>query len=97
MFRCRESRHAGGDIFGRADFRPGACFGPDRLHREPVRQHDMMTRLVQLARGQLEAGRVDAPAVAEIEKTSGFVERKNIFDAVAQPFGDVTCVIRERL
>ena len=72
-----------------ADLGPAARPGADRLHGEPVAEHHMVTRLVQFAGRQFEAGRVDAPAVAEIQETSGFVEREEIFDAVAQPLGDI--------
>ena len=74
MFRGVERRHAGRDVLGRADPGAGARFGADRLHREPVRQHDVMTGLVQFAQWQFQARRIDAPAVTEIQESSGFVD-----------------------
>ena len=69
----------------------------DRLHGEAVRQRDVVADLVQLRRRQFEAGRVDAPAVAEIHEASGFVDREDILDAVAQALRHIAGVIRERL
>ena len=97
IFRRIERRHAGRDVFGRADFGAGAAVRADRLHGEAMAEHDVVPRLVQFGRRQLEAGRVDAPAIAEIEETSGFVEREDVFDAVGQALGDIAGVIRERL
>jgi hypothetical protein len=57
----------------------------------------MVTRLIQLAGRQFQPGRVDAPAVAEIEKAPGFVEREEILDAIAQPLGDLAGIFGERL
>ena len=79
------------------DLGAGARLGADRLHGEAMAQHDVMSGLVQFGRRQLEAGRVDAPSVTEIEETSGFVEREDVLDAVGQTLGDIAGVIRERL
>ena len=76
---------------------PLAAVRADRLHGKPMAEHDVVPRLVQLGRRQLQAGRVDAPAIAEGEETSGFVQREDIFHAVGQALGDVAGVIRERL
>ena len=96
MFGGVECRHAGGDVLGRADPGAGARLGADRLHGESVRQHHMVTGLVQLAQWQFQARRIDAPAVTKIEESSGFVEGEDVLDAVAQALGDVARVIPER-
>src|SRR6516165_8389130 len=97
IVRRIDRRHAGRDVFGKPQFRAGARASADRLHRKPMAQHDVVTCLVQFTRRQLETGRIDPPAIAEVEKTSGFVKREEIFDALAQPLRHVTGVVGERL
>ena len=88
-----ERRHAGRDVLGQPDLGAGARPGADRLHGEPVAEHDVVTRLVQFARRQFEAGRVDAPAIAEIQETPGFVEREDVFHPVADALGDIAGIV----
>jgi hypothetical protein len=56
-----------------------------------------VARLVQFAGRQLQPGRVDAPAIAEIEEAPSFVERKDILHAVADARGDIAGIIAKRL
>jgi hypothetical protein len=56
-------------------------------------EHDVMPRLVQFAGRNLQARRIDAPAIAEIEETAGFVDGEEVFDAVAQALGNIAGII----
>ena len=56
------------------DLRAGTSMCPDRLHRKAVSQRDMVANLVLLALRQLEARRIDAEAVAEMNEPRAFVD-----------------------
>src|SRR5215470_13444928 len=48
-----------------------------------VAEHDIVARLVQLAGRQFQPGRVDAPAIAEIEEAPGLVDGEDGLHPVA--------------
>ena len=56
---------------------PARALRADRLHGKAVRQRDVVADLVHFRVRQFEAGGVDAPAIAEIHETSGFVDRED--------------------
>ena len=97
IFRRIDRRQTGRDVIGGADPATCAPFGADRLHRKAVPQGDVVTDLVQFRRRQIEPGGVDVPSIAKIHEPSGFVDREEIPDAVAQALRHVTCVISKRL
>ena len=81
-------------------FRPGRpwcrrALGADRLHRKAVRQHDVVAAWFSSRVRQFEAGRVDAPAIAEIQEPSGLVEREDRLDAIGQALRDIAGIIAE--
>ena len=97
MFRRIDRGNAGGDVLRKAHARAGARLGADRLHRVSMAEHDVVARLVQLAGRELQAGRIDGPAIAEVQETAGLVDGEEIFDAIAQALGDVAGIIAEGL
>ena len=97
MFGRIDRGNAGGDVLRKADARAGARLGADRLHGVPMTEHDVVTRLVQFAGRQLQAGRIDGPAITEIEEAAGLVDGEEVLDAIAQALGDVAGIVAERL
>ena len=71
----------------------GAPGRADGLHGEAVRERNVMAGLVQLRCRQLEAGRVDAPAIAEIHEAPDLVHGEDVLDAIGQTLGNVGGVI----
>jgi hypothetical protein len=91
-FDRRDTTHG---VLRRTDPGPGPAVGPDGLHRETVSQRDVVTDLVQLRLGQLEARRVGATSMAEVNEPGAFVDREKVFHAVAQALRDIGCIIRK--
>ena len=96
VLRRVECRHAGRDVFGRTHSGARAPMRADRLHGEAVRQRHMVADLVDVGVRQFEAGRVDAPAIAEIHEPSGFVDREDRPDAIADARRHMAGIIAER-
>ena len=57
----------------------------------------MVADLVHFGILKFEAGGVDAPAIAEVHEPSGFIDREDGFDAVAEARRHMPCIISERL
>ena len=69
----------------------------NRLDRKPVGEQRMMPHLVQPAGRQLQPGREHAGRMAEFHERRALVEREEVPRPVAELFGDVTGIVRERL
>src|SRR5262245_41161618 len=69
----------------------------DRLHRKPMGEQRMMPDLVQPAGRQLQPGREHAGRMAEFHERRALVEREEVPGPVAELFGDVAGIVRERL
>src|SRR5205085_1788942 len=84
------------DILRRTHLGAGARLGADRLHGQAVTERDIMMDLVQRRRRQFKTGGVDTPAITEVHEPADFVDGEERLDAIAQAFGDIAGVIRER-
>ena len=78
-------------------FVPGLACRADGLHGQAVAEHGVVPRLVEPPRRQLQPGRVDADAVAELDERAELVDREDVLHAIGQPLGDVAGVVGERL
>ena len=56
-----------------------------------------MARLIEARPAQLEPGRVDADAVAELHEGAELVDREDVLHAIGEMLGDVAGVVAERL
>ena len=59
-------------------------------------ERDIMMDLVQHRRRQFKTGGVDTPAITEVHEPADFVDGEERLDAIAQAFGHIAGVIRER-
>src|SRR5215467_5958421 len=89
--------YAYADVLRRPGLRARARARANRLDRKPVGEQRMMPHLVQPAGWQLQPGREDAGCMAEFHERRELVEREEMPGPVAELFGDVTGIVRERL
>ncbi len=86
-----------GDVLGDAHLRSRPGGGADGLHGEAVAEHAVVSRLVQARARQLQARRVDAHAVADLDEGAELIDGEDVLDAVGQALRDIAGVVGKRL
>ena len=83
VLRTLDHGHVDAGIFRQAHLRSARSVGANGLHTEPVREDTVMTYLVHLRGGQLEAGRELPIPVTEVGKAGELVRSHPVVHAVA--------------
>jgi hypothetical protein len=104
---CFDQRDGDLDVLGRPDLDSWLPLCPYRLHRKPVRQHRVMSNLMELGNRQAKAWREKdgsrsarsgdfEPVIARLGERAKLVDREEVVDPIAELLDHVSHVIRER-
>ncbi len=77
-----EHRRRRGHIVSHTDFHAGAGLRTNGLHGHAMREHHVVRQLRQTLRSNLQAGRMEAVAVSELDERTHLVHRHKMLDLV---------------
>ena len=84
--RSRSTGSADRHVLGRGrPWCPACALARIACTASPCAEHRVVPRLVEAARRQLQPGRVDADAVAQLDERAELVDREDVLDAIGQP------------